>query len=406
MEYRYIATTKKGDVKQDTVTASSLDSARSTLARQGLQVVSLHPVTPAADHARPKKLVSSWGRAALMDRVMMARNLSVMLRAGLPLAEALATLEEQKSAPRMRRIVQMLGADVTNGQSFSSSLARFPRDFSGIFSGMVTVGEASGTLDRNLEYVATELEHDFELQRRVRSAMIYPAIVLSATLVLGTAMTVFILPRMVSMFSTFKLALPPVTKIFLNIATFLVHYGLWVLLGLVAAVVALRVLSKLPAARPWFHRQYLRLPFFGSLIRQVNLTRVTRALSVLLKSGVTITDSLAIAAEVSRNACYQREMLQALASVQRGNSLAAALTNELTIPTMTRKMIGVGERTGKLEDSLAYLADFYEQQVNTATKDLSSVIEPALLIVIGLVMGFLAVAIISPIYQFTGSLQG
>ena len=405
MRYQYIATTRSGSIQRGTLEASSKEEVVKNLQARKLMIISIHQEKKIAVTTKSILGGLRLGHIPMLDKVIFARHLAIMIRSGLSLTEALDIIQEQASSKKLKRITQSVLESVNNGQTLAASLSRFPKVFSGVFIGMVKVGEASGTLEQNLDHVATELEKDYELRRKVKSAMIYPAIVLAATFILGIGLTIFILPKLVKMFDTFKVELPVVTRIFLDIANLLVDYGLYVLVGLVILGVLLRLLVKSKAARPFFHKIYLHLPIVKKISKNVNLARLARVLAILLKSGVTINESLVITADVVGNVLYKRELGKAITEIKKGRSLALSMTNEEYIPKMANKMIAVGEKTGKLEESLFYLAGFYEEEVDNTTKNLSTILEPALLIIIGLVLGFLAVAIISPIYQFTGSLS-
>lgn len=406
MEFNYVATSRTGDVERGTLSAASKDAVAKMLQARDLLIIAIEKKEGAArlGSTAGRKVFHFW-HVSTLDKVIFARHLSIMIRSGLSLTEALATIEEQTASKRMQSIIKDIAKGVTNGETLTACLAKYPKAFTGVFIGMVQVGEASGTLERNLDYIASELEKDYELQRKVKSAMIYPIIVLIATFILGTGLTIFILPKLVKMFSTFHMTLPIVTKIFLAIANFLVAYGVYALIGVVFLTFLLRFLAKTKATMPFFHMINLHLPVVKHIAQNINLARFSRVLAILLKSGVTINESLAITASVLTNVHYRREVERAVSEVKKGKSLAAVLSHEQYISKMANRMIAVGERSGKLEESLFYLADFYEAEVNNATKNLSTVIEPVLLIVIGVILGFLAVAIISPIYQFTGSLQ-
>ncbi|MDP2672093.1 MAG: type II secretion system F family protein [Candidatus Daviesbacteria bacterium] len=406
MEYQYIATTEDGKLKRGSYDSSSKDKVREYLMQQNLKVVSIHG-KQSADKKKAGLLGASIGgrKAALIDKIIVAKHLAIMLRAGMALNEALENVSDQATSKKMKAVINQITIDVNNGKTLASSLAMYPKIFSGIFIGMVKVGEASGTLERNLEYIAGELEKDYELTRKVKAAMLYPVIVLSATVIMGTGLTIFILPKIVDMFSTFKLDLPLTTEIFLSVANFLVDYGIYVLIVIVVGLILLRIMSKAKKFKPFFHKVYLKIPIFKKIIKDLNLARMNRSLSILLKSGVTINESLEIATMAVGNVQYENILRDSMAKVKKGTPLATALSHEEYVPSMVNQMIAIGEKTGKLEESLFYLADFYEEEVDNTTKNISTVIEPILLIVIGVVLGFLAVAIISPIYQFTGQLQ-
>ncbi|MFA6099212.1 MAG: type II secretion system F family protein [Patescibacteria group bacterium] len=406
MEYKYIATTTEGKIEEGNMEAATEHDVVSSLQNQNLYIISVHPKEHSLKSAS-RKVAGKMGigGVSVLDRIIFARHLAVMLKAGLSLPEALDAIMEQTPSKNMALVVKNIIKDINNGSTLAASLARFPKVFSGMVVGMVQVGEASGSLEENLNYIATILDKDYQLRRKVKSAMMYPAIVLSGTFILGIGLSIFILPKLVRMFDTFRLELPVVTKIFLGLANFLVNYGLYVLVGLVGLIILTRFLMKYSLTKPFFHRIYLTLPIVGKLTKNVNLARLSRVMSILLKSGVTINESLLITEEVVTNVFFKRELEKSLEAVQRGKLLSATLAGGKYVPKMASRMIAEGEKTGNLEQSLAYLADFYEKEVDDTTKNLATILEPVLLIFIGVILGFLAVAIISPIYQFTGSLR-
>jgi len=405
MEFIYVATTRSGKITRGSLEATTRAAATTQIRKKDLLLISLEEKkgnlgSTTVSVGRRLGL----GRVSLLDRVIFARHMALMLRSGLALNEALSVMAEQSDSAKMRNIVGAIEKAISNGESLGAALKKYPRVFSGIFVGMVQVGEASGSLERNLEYVATALEKDYALRRKVIAAMIYPIIILVATFLVGMAMTFFVLPRIVRMFETLRITLPTPTRLFISLAKFLVADGIYVLIGVVILAVLFRVLIRTKATRPFFHRLILGTPFLRNIIRKVNLARITRILAVLLKCGVTINESLVITAQAIDNAVYRKILVRAAEAVKTGKSLAVAFSDESFVSKMTSRMISVGEKTGKLEENLFYLADFYEGDVDQATKNLSSVIGPVLMIIIGVVLGLLAIAIISPIYQFSGSL--
>ncbi len=405
MKYQYIVTDQSGNVERGVLEAASPEKVASHLHEQNYYIIAIHPYEKKIAQATRSLAGSIRGRISLLDKVIFSRHLSIMLSSGLSLAESLAIIQEQSASKKLSRIVGDIQQQVNNGKSLADSLVRYPKVFGGIIIGMVRVGEASGTLEQNLEYIATVLEKDYELRRKVKAAMIYPAIVLSATVILGIGLSVFILPKLVRMFSTFRIELPLTTQIFLNLANFLVNYGLYLLAALVAIGVGLRFFARTQAGKRFFHRLYLRLPVIKKVSKSLNLSRCSRVLAILLQSGVTINESLQITKQVVDNVVYKQVIRQANEAVQKGGTVAVAFNDQRYVPKMAQRMIGVGEKTGNLDKSFAHLADFYEDELNTTTKNLATLLEPVLLVVIGIILGFLAVAIISPIYQFTGSLR-
>lgn len=406
MEFNYIATDSAGRIQRGVIEARSKDEVAQRLRQRDLIIISIGTGKSGLGQRALSGAFgkSGFGHVALLDKVIFARHLCLMLRSGLALSEALEVIREQTTSKKMQNVIAGIQVNVSNGVSLGTSLERYPKVFSNIFVGMVKVGEASGTLERNLEYVASALEKDYELKKKVIAALIYPIIILVATFLVAAAMTLFVLPKLVKMFDTFKITLPLATRVFLSISKFLVADGLYVFIGIIVLVIAIRLLVKAKATRPFFHRLNIQVPFFKRIIRNVNLARATTVLAVLLKSGVTINEGLAITAQAVDNVVYQKIFGDAVSSVKKGTALSAALGDNPLIPTMTSRMIAVGEKTGRLEENLFYLADFYSGEVDQATKNISSVIGPVLMIVIGIVLGLLAIAIISPIYQFSGSM--
>jgi len=405
MLYKYIASAKSGDLKDGTIEAATKELAAKELRSRNLVILSIHE-KKTVEKRRLMNDPIRFSRITPLDKILFARHMSVMLKSGLSLSEALEIVFEQSTSGKLKRIITSVRQSVNNGQPLSGSLEKFKNVFSGIFINMIRVGEASGTLEENLEHLAVQLEKDYELKKKIISAMIYPMIVLFGTFLLGVGLTVFILPKLVNLFSTFKVELPLMTRLFLGLADFLVNYGLYVLIAIAALVVAWRMLLKSKAARPFFHKILLSLPLISKMTRQVNLARLSRALALLLRSGLTINESLKITADTINNVHYKKILERAVVEVKKGKALSSILQREDLFPTMISRMIIVGERTGKLQESLLYIADYYEEELDNQTKNLATVIEPILLVVIGLILGLLAVAIISPIYQLTGSLRG
>jgi type IV pilus assembly protein PilC len=406
MKFEYVATTAAGQLQRGTLDAPSQKAVADALEKQRLMPVTI-AAAGTARHLVTGGMTWQFGKGGVsyIERVTFCRHLSIMLKAGLSIVESLNVILEQTGNKKFRRVITGVIKSVTNGKSLADSLTDYPRVFSGLILGMVRIGEASGTLEKNLDYAASELEKDFELRRKVQAAMLYPVIVLSATVVMGIGISIFILPKLVKMFDSFNVTLPIVTQIFLAIANFLVSYGYILLIALMAVVIAWRLMTRWPTTQPFFHRLYLTVPIFKKIVANVNMARMMRMLSILLKSGVPIIESLEITSGAISNVIYKKLLVNAIDSVQRGRSLASVLSDEKIFPKMANRMIDVGERTGKLDETMTYLSGYYEAEVDNATRNLTSVIEPILLVVIGVVLGLLAVAIISPIYRFTGSIQ-
>lgn len=403
MQFQYTVSTKSGEIKNGVMEAIDKQSLIDKLKAKDLLVLSVIEKKRSVGLAN---IEISWGRISGLDRLLFAKHLATMIKSGLSLTESLEIAIDQASSSKMKKTLKDVLASVNNGKSLSSSLSRHPKVFSPVFINMVNVGEKGGTLSENLEYLSVQLEKDYDLKRKVKGAMLYPIIVISATVILGVALAIFILPKLVKLFTSLKMELPITTRVFLAVANFLVSYGLYLLVGLIILAILIRILVKAKWSKPFFHRLYLKLPVVKKLSHQINLARFSRILGTLLKSGVPIIESLEITATTLGNSVYQRKIEEATQGVKKGKSLASTLLpQEKYFPKIVSHMISVGEKSGNLEEILFYLARFYEDEVDNATRNLSTTLEPILLIFIGVAIGFIGVAIISPIYQISGSLK-
>ncbi len=344
--------------------------------------------------------ISLW--VSRKDIAFFTKNFAVMMQAGLTVVEALSVSEEQTHG-KLHRIIKKVRAYVEQGNSLAAALARH-RQFSSIYVDVIRTGELSGTLARNLEQLSNRLSDDLELRRKVRGAMIYPFVIFAGIIALGTVLSVFVMPRFIRLFTSLDVPLPYLTLVTLRVASWMQQYWWWFLLGLAAFVVAAKLLLKIALVERFWHSCTVRLPIIGPMIRAINLARFTGTLGSLLSSGVPISEALHSVIHSCTNLSYQYSLRRTLQSVERGESLSSRLAKQpLLFPPLVVRMIAVGERTGQLSDLLKYLGHYYEGQVDTTTKQLGILIEPLLLIVIGIVVIVVGLAVITPIYQFTAS---
>lgn len=337
-----------------------------------------------------------------------------MIKSGIPIAEAIGTLAEQTKAKVFQRVLVEVLKDIEGGQTLAESLKRQKDVFDQFYISMVEIGEESGTLEKNLEFLADQLAKDYDLRQKIRGAMLYPAIILITTAVMGTFITFFILPQLVDFFPSFQMELPLTTRMLLFAANFMKQYAL--LLGMIgiAAVIGVLLAFRIPIVKLSWHGILIKLPVFGEFTASSQFARFTRNLGTLLKSSVPISRSLETTANTLDNLAFRKALRSALEEVEKGKQLGEALESfQFSIlnfhypvfPAIIVKMIEIGEKTGKLEETLLYLSDFYEKEIDSFSKNLTTILEPVLLIGIGLVVGFVALAIISPIYQLTGSVN-
>lgn len=403
MQYTYTVATKQGTLQRGTREGSSVREVTAALRAQGLYVLEVRPVAP---RRRLRTVLrGTTARASLVERALLARHLALMLNAGLTVDRALDILANQTSRKGLQTVLRTVREDIRRGDALSVACTRFPRVFSPLFISVLRWGEAGGALAESLQRLAVQLDRDVALRSAVRGAMIYPAIVVGATVLLGILLSSFVLPRLLTVFQSFDLQLPLITRIFLAVAGVIASRGLLLFLGLVALLVVLFLLARLAAVRPFIHTVVLRMPVMGRLVRDVNLARLERILGSLVRSGLPILEALSVTGDALTNVSFRRALQAVAAQAQRGMPMAGTLAKfPRLFPPIVSQMVAVGEETGKLEEVLLYLADFTEEEVTRTTKNLATIIEPILLVGVGLVVGGVALAIITPIYQFTGSL--
>jgi len=339
------------------------------------------------------------------ERVEFTKNLAVMLKSGITVNEALEALAEQARSKRFRRVLDKAKADIEKGTSLAESFAKDEKTFGNIFVSVMGAGEASGTLSENLSFLADWLERNNDLKEQISAAMLYPKIVLATTFLLGGGLAIFILPRLVPLFNSLKLDLPIATRILLNFSVFIQNFWFFVIPGVIAAIIGFMFISKINIVMRFLHLVYLKAPFLGKFVMNYQLALITRLLSTLFKSGLPIVESLKITSDAATNIYYQESIKGMNTRLQKGTSLKVAMESYKNLyPNNLRNIVGVGERSGALDDSFSYMAEFYSKEIDNMTKRLPNVIEPLMLIVIGLIVGFVALSIIMPIYELTSTL--
>jgi type IV pilus assembly protein PilC len=343
-----------------------------------------------------------------MERILFARTLSTILNSGINIVDALRIIEAQ-SVGQFKIIVYKIRKDVEGGSTLASTLAKYPKYFNQVYVGLVNVGEKSGSLIEGLNYIAEQQEKDLELTRKVQSASLYPIIIFSFLIILTGLLSYYILPQLVTVFSSFDLQLPWTTRLFLSVALIISKHGLVIFISVIVAIALGVYIVKTKIIRPYYWQVViLRLPVFGKIVEKLNLARFCRILGTFLKSGVPISEGVNITLESLSNEVYKKQLKKIKFRVLAGLSLGEAIENlhkPALFPKVVSQMISVGERTGTLEKNLIYLAEFYEKEVDNITKNLASIIEPVLLIIVGLAVALIAIAIISPIYEFVSSLS-
>lgn len=351
--------------------------------------------------------INLFNKVKFVDKLTFTKHLAIMIKSGISLATAISTLSAQTKGTALGKILVSIESDTKNGSSLVKSLSKSPKIFDDFYISMISVGEESGTLEKNLEFLAQHLSKEDALRKKVQGALLYPTFVLIAATVMAMGISLFVLPQFVEFFDSFQIELPIATRILLSVAGFMKDYGVIFFASIIGVFFLLGFLINTKPIKPYWHRFILHIPLFGQLIRYSQLVNFSRNFGVMLASGITITKSLETTAMTVNNLLYRQKIEKMNAYLKKGKPLSEAITKEMgnEFPVLVARMIAVGEETGKLEDTLIYLSQFYEEEIDGITKRITTVLEPILLLAIGLVVGFVALAIITPIYELTGSVR-
>lgn len=351
--------------------------------------------------------LDSIGTVPTKELAMFTRHLAVMSSAGVTLVEALTFLKDNTNSGRLRVILEEVIEQIKNGEPLSKCLSKYPSVFSDTYINMIKVGEQSGTLSRGLNDLANKMESDQELKSKVKGAMIYPIIVFIAMFGLGAVLAFFVMPRIMKMFDAFNVELPLSTKIIIATTKFINNYPVAIVLTTIGLIIALRFILRLQTVKPHLHKFIMKAPIIGKISHNINTTRVCGTLATLLSSGVTITRSLQVTADSIENIIVKNELNAIVKKIENGATLSQgfAKSGEVFTP-MVPKMISVGERTGELTEILKYLNDYYRKQVDNSIKNLSTAMEPMIMVLLGIMVAVIVISVIGPIYQLTGSLKG
>lgn len=366
----------------------------------------LFPITITANQSGKKFDFSFFNEifitVKLAEKIMFAKNLGAMLGAGLSLSRALQILERETENIKFKKTIKAILDDVESGKSLSQSMAHFPNVFSSLFIAMVEAGEESGSLPDSLKIVSDQLEKIYAIRKKITSAMVYPIVIFIAMIVIGTLMLIYVVPSMTSTFKDFGAELPLSTRIIIDGSNFLVSHFVAVITLLLFLGAVLYSFFKSVSGQKDLDYLLLKLPLISRIVKQSNSATAARTISSLVSSGVTIVKSLEITADVLQNFYYKQVMARAVVKIQRGESLSNIFKNESEIfPSLVGEMAEVGEETGNLPKMLQNVAVFYEAEVDSVTRDMSTIVEPFLMLVIGLAVGFFAIAMIQPIYSLS-----
>lgn len=348
-----------------------------------------------------------FNRISYVDKLLFTKHLSIMLKSGIPVAESLSILSSQNLNHEFGKIQKKIYESVSNGQSFYKTLSAYPNVFDKLYLSFVDVGEQSGNLETNLEYLALQMQKEYEFKKKVTGAFIYPVFIIIVAVILGGGISFFVLPQLANLFSSLGLDLPLPTRILLWFANLMRFSGPLIFAVLFGITFLFSMLINNRFVKPFWQSFLLRLPIFGLFIQNAQIATFCRNLGLMLKSGLPINEALNVSVESTDNLVFKRSIKLIASAVEKGKSIESEMDNRKFwfFPVIVSRMIGVGERTGKLDETLLYLGDFFEQEVDGMAKNLPTILEPILLTMIAAVVAFVAFAIISPIYQFTSGVK-
>jgi type IV pilus assembly protein PilC len=395
--FTYTARTAQGELKTATIEAPTREDVVAQLRRQRLSVVKVDEETKAK---KPRR-----GSVKMRDVVIFTRQFSTMINAGLPLVQALDILAKQTENKNLSNVTRSVVFDVESGHTVADALGKHPNAFSELYVNMVAAGEAGGILDTILMRLATFLEKNDALVRKVKGAMIYPAVIMSVAVIAITVLLLFVIPVFETMFASVGLALPLPTRIVMGLSRFLKGYWWAIGAGGFGFFVLFRRYYKTQDGKLRVDKMMLRIPVLGDVLRKSAVSRFTRTLGTLISSGVSILDGLEITAKTAGNRVIQDAIMASRSSIASGETIAQPLQKSNVFPPMVISMIAVGEQTGGLDEMLSKIADFYDEEVDAAVSGLLSLLEPVMIVFLGVVVGGMVVAMYLPIFDMINAVQ-
>lgn len=397
--YEYQARTKEGELRSGLIETSSEEAALENLQRNNLIVISLRGLK--------KKTLLEYrigGGVRQKDVVVLSRQLATLFEAKIPVVETLKTLISETSRPVLHKAIAEILDDVSGGLALSQALAKHPAIFSSFYIYLVRSGEESGKLQEVFTYLADYTERSYYLTAKARNSMIYPAFVLFAFMGVLIIMLTVVIPRLVTIFQETGQQVPYYTQMVIYISLFLRKWGLILLLLLIGSVTGLWRWSYSENGKLFFHRLQINLPIIGEIYRKLYMTRLTDNLRTLIMGGIPILRALSITGDVVGNIIYQKALMDAIESVKAGSTISGAFEKTKEIPLLVTQMIRVGEVSGRLDFILGSIAKFYQREVDAALENMVSLIEPALIIFLGVGIGILVASVLVPLYNLVGSI--
>ena len=400
MRFSYTAKKPDGSTYTDTFEGADKSELFTAIHNKGDILISHKEIVKSSIDDRLNKFMSVFNRIKMIEKITFARSLGNMLEAGLSLTRAIAVMEKQTKKIKLKEVFTTLNTDISSGKTFHEALERFSDVFPPIFISMVKAGEESGNLSESLKTIALQMEKTYQLQKKIKGAMVYPAVILSVMVLIAIILMITVVPKLTQTFKDVKAELPTSTKVVIWISDAMKNNIVLFILAIIAFIFFIMTFFKTKIGKKIIDYVSTRIPVIGRIVMESNSAKTSRTLSSLIGSGVDLLQSVRITQEVLQNNRYKAVLQETEEAVEKGKPLALVFTaHEDLYPPFVAEMISVGEETGKLSSMLLGVAAFYENEVEQKTKDLSTIVEPVLMVIIGTAVAFFAVAMITPMYS-------
>jgi len=401
--FRYNAMDRAGRAVSGTLEAESVEVVRTKLAELSYHVIGIHETKAGGGL---QAMFNNMQKVKLKEMAMFSRQFATMIDAGLSVVKCLDILQKQSRNPRLKDVIGQIKHDVAGGTSLTEAVQRHPRIFSPLYINMIRSAEAGGILDTVLDRLSGFLEKEQEVRGKVKSAMTYPVVVFVFAMLMVLGLLMFVLPKFKGIFEAMNLKLPLTTKLMLNFSVYVQSYWYIGLVLIVVGIIGAKAAMRTDKGRYAVDALKLKIPIFGDLILKTAISRFARTFGTLITSGVPVLRALEIVSETAGNRVVSDIVARARVSIKEGDKISTPLFASKVFPVMVTQMIAVGEETGRLDQMLGKVANFYDEEVDSTLKGLTSLIEPLMIVGLGLIVGFIAVSVISPIYSIVGSLGG
>ena len=405
-QYEYVVRDREGKTLTGRREAGDTNNVVSTLREEGFLIIRVTEVKSKSSlFSGQKGRVRKGGRVKIDDLVVFSRQLATMVEAGVPLVQSLGILGEQVENSNLQKAVVTIHDDVESGKSLSEAIEKHKKIFSGLFISMVRAGESSGRLEEILDRLSTYIEKTSALQKKIKSALVYAAVVSIMAILITFGMMTWVIPQFANIFISLNAPLPTMTRCLISVSSFMRSNVVLIVLGAVAAIFLFNWFTHTKPGRYWFDGRKLKFPIFGPLFLKVAISKFSRTLSTLVKSGVPILSALEIVAKTAGNVRIEKVVMEVRDSIKGGESIAGPLSKKKMFPPMVVRMIAVGEETGELDKMLTKISDFYDVQVDNTVAGLASMIEPLVILFLGIIIGAIVIAMFLPIFTLTSAIH-